>query len=160
MKYYIILLLAIAATGCKKEDPKPNTLEQTIAKMQGVRMYKGMYITMDMNTLEGYHTVDTQWLDNYPVLIFPTEENTISMRSLDSTRPSFSSYALVSGATPPCWECIVFGMTMGNQHYSNMYSISYNTLSDKVIKIKAMSTTIYGSGTQRVTKEEFELTEQ
>ncbi len=161
MKYYIILLLAIATIGCKKEDPKPLTLEQTILKMQGIRMYKGMYITMDKNTLEGYHTVDTHWLDNYPVLIYPMEENTITMKSLDSTRPSFSSTeALQWLADPTCNECVYFGMSSGNQYYGNNFGVTYNSLSDKVIKVKARFNIIYGSGTQRVTSKEFELTEQ
>lgn len=135
MKYYIILLLAITLISCKKEDNTPKSLEQTIFKMQGVRMYKGTYIASYADR-QGNITIDTQWLDNYPVEIYQLYKNTIALRSLDSTGPSFScTDSLLSWPDTACNECVHFGLTKLEYYHGRSFDVTYNPATDKITRV-------------------------
>ncbi|MBW7913689.1 MAG: hypothetical protein H3C54_08355 [Taibaiella sp.] len=162
MKYYIILLLAITLTGCKKDNrPKPE--DQAIAKLQGVRKYKGTVINSNKDMQGNYTTVDSQWLENYEIEIYQQYENTITLRSLDSTKPSLSTlYALSPGEEPPFWcnSCVHFSFNREGGGYGKTdFGVTYNVVSDKVTKVHVSFEKAY-PGMLNVTREVFELTEQ
>ncbi len=161
MKYYIILLVAIAIIGCKKDNrPKPE--DQAIAKLQGVRKYKGTVINSNKDMQGNYTTVDSQWLENYEIEIYQQYENTITLRSLDSTKPSLSTlYALSPWRDPPygCNECVLFELTKEGNYGRTDFEVIYNLVSDKVTKVYVSFEKAY-PGMPNVTREEFELTEQ
>jgi hypothetical protein len=162
MKYYIILLLAIATIGCKKEDNNPKTQEQAIGKMQGIRMYKGYVVNSDKDIQGNYTTVDSQWLENYEIEIYQQYENTITLRSPDSTRPSLSTfYSLSPGNEPPFWcnNCVHFSLTKEGEYGRTNFGVTYNLLSDKVTKVYVSFERAYPT-MPNVTRQVFELAEQ
>lgn len=159
MRYYIIPLLVIALIGCKKKDDTPKTLEQTIAKMQGVRLYKGTLVTINTDN-QGNNTLDTQWLDNYRIQIHQLYENTITLRAIDGSVPSLtSSDALVPGADSTCKECVHFGWNQVDNYYGRTSDVTYNPNTDKVNRVH-VSFTWASPGVRTMKSEVFELTEQ
>ncbi len=169
MKYYIILLLAIALTGCKKEQTNQavpqqdtQTVQQiAIDKVQGVRKFKGTVITSIRNQQWYFTPVDTQVLNNYEIEIYQRFPNTITLRSIDSTRPSITiSEGLPPRFLPPagCNECVSFGMDPRGSGSESFCDVTYNPDSDKVTYIHASIIRAYPG--QDVIREEFGLTEQ
>lgn len=162
MKYYIILLLAIATIGCKKEENQPKTHEQALRKVQGVRKYKGTYVFSNKDIQGNYTTVDSQWLENYEIEIYQRYPNTITLRNIDSTGPSLSTlYALSPWRDPPygCNECVLFDLTKEDNYGRTNFEVIYNLVSDKVTKVHVSFEKAYPT-MPNVTREVFELTEQ
>lgn len=162
MKYCIILLLAIAAIGCKKEDDNLNTQQQALGKIQGIRLFNGNVVTSDKDMQGNYTVDDSQWLDNYEIEIYQQSENTITLRSLDSTRPSLSTlYGISPQNEPPlgCNECVHFARTIEGEYGKTEFKVTYNLLTDKVTGVYVSFEKAY-PGSPGVTREVFELTEQ
>jgi hypothetical protein len=129
--------------------------------VQGIRKFKGTVITSIRVEHSYFSPVDTQDLDNYEVEIYQLFPNTITLRSVDSTRPSVTiSEGLSPRVLPPtgCDECVSFGADPRGTGPDTFCDVIYNLPSDKVTYIHASIVRAYPG--QDIIRQRFLLNEQ